>query len=729
MPRTSRWLGLSFVTLLCVQPVAGQGMMPGPQAARDEKLGNLAALSLEQLLNIDIVTAAKHSQKLGEAPSTVTVITEDQIKQSAATTLAGLLKGVAGIDVLYASERKFAVSARGLSGGTYSKRVLFLVNGRPINQPSSGEGYVGYPISLADIKQVEIIRGPGSSLYGGNAFAGVVNIITKGPQDYAHTVEAQGSFGSYNRGNGSIALSRKLGKVGVVATATYLKFNEDGIWSKWYNDTSFPDYFKSYDLKARIEYKSLSLEGGYNHFTMPIAEKGQYTNATSYMRYEADHLSFAQAQWNPKLAANLNLNVKAYHNDFEIDKYDIYNAAGQVKDTQGVVVRSYAPGDRRWWKTPSDQTASGGGLQLDWVPVTNNRVIGGADYLRQHIDQSTLLSTSGQVDPSQAYYADKSLTATGIFVQDEQTLLAGRLTLTGGVRYDKYSEFERSFSPRLSAVLKFHQHGTLRATYGTAFRIPSLAEYYYSLYYYGRNNLDWKLEPETIHTYEVAVSYTFTQAQLSLTAAGFRNEVPNMIMNTSDRIEERFPMMYFYYNFDKQMVSQGVELEAEKRIGGHLLLRANYTYQRARDEDGNPMVEAPEHKLNVDAAASWGHFSAGATLTHVGSRFDRYYYTRYVDLTKTWVDHASTKLASYQAVDFRLAWRLRHNVTLAVTGQNLLDQKYFDTGHNGKYDAGYLSLDSKTQDYTKVNAPTNSYLNRDFLNPGRTFRVDLQTGF
>ena len=677
-------------------------------------------LSLEELLDIQIVTAAKHIQKIGDAPSTVTVITAKEIRESGKATMADLLKGVAGIDVLYASERKFAVSARGLSGGTYSKRILFLVDNRPINQPSSGEAYLGFPIALNDVKQVEILRGPGSSLYGGNAFAAVVNIIMKGPADYGKGAEAVVSYGSYDRRNGAVGFGKKLGDFGFAGSANYLAFDQDGIWEKWYGDKSIPDDMKSYDLKGRLDFKTLSVEAGYGHFKIPEAEKGQYTTATPYMRYEADHLAFTQGQWNPTITKTLALNVKAYYNAFEIDKFDLYNQAGQIKDAKtGAILRDYAAGDRRWWKTPSDQTAWGGGAQFDWTPASSTRAIVGADYLSQRIDQQTLLATTGGYDASQAYYADKSLSATGIFVQDEQTLFANRLIVTGGIRYDKYSAFDGSFSPRLSAVYKFDANGKFRATYGKAFRIPSLAEYYYSQYQFNKTHLDWKLVPERIHTLEVAAGYTFPKEQLSVDVTGFRNEVPNMIMNTSDRIEDKYPMLYFYYNFEQKIVSQGVEVELEKALGSHVMTRANYTYQRARDEDGNPMVEAPEHKFNVDATVSRGPLSANASLGFVGSRFDRYYYTRYVALDHLQIEHATGKLPSYGIVDARLIWRFHEHFSLELAGRNLLDAKYFDTGHNAKYDTGYLSLDSKTNTYSKVNPATADYRNRDFLNPGR----------
>jgi iron complex outermembrane receptor protein len=687
-------------------------------------------LSLEELLNTEVVTAAKHSQKLGDAPSTVTVITADQIQRSGKATLAELLKGVAGMDVLYASERKFAVTARGLSGGTYSKRILFLVNGRPINQPSSGEAYVGFPIALNDIKQVEIIRGPGSSLYGGNAFAAVVQIILKAPGDYARLTETTLSYGSYDRINGAVGIGKKVGNFGLAASASYLAFDEDGIWNKWYGLNSMPDDLEAYDLKGRVDYKTLSVEGGYGHFEMPEGEKGQYTSTTSYMRYEADHLAFGQAQWSPTLTKTISLNVRAYYNDFQVDKYDLYNQPGQIKDAKtGALLRAYEAGDRRWWKTPSDQNSWGGAVQVDWTPNSSNRMIGGVDYLGQSIDQKTLLATNGSYDPSQAYYADKSLSAVGAFVQDEQTFFDSRLIVTGGVRYDKYSDFDPSFSPRLSAIYKLDARAQLRATYGKAFRIPSLAEYYYSLYQLGKLGLDWKLVPERIHTFELAAGYTDAKSQFMVEITGFRNEVPNMIMNTSDRIEERFPMLYFYYNFDRKVVSQGVELEVEKGLGAHLKARANYTYQRARDEDGNPMVEAPENKFNIEATALWGDFSANASLGYVGSRYDRYYFARYVDLTRAQIEHATAKLPSYQVVDMRLSWRLHDHVSLELAARNLLDEKYFDTGHNAKYDTGYLTLDSKTNTYSKVNPATNDYRNRDFLNPGRTIRAELRATF
>ena len=146
--------------------------------SRSQDYADFSELDLEALLNQNIVTAAKHSQKLSDAPVAATVITAEEIAASGARSLPEVLRTVPGLDVMQGSSSSFDVSARGLNK-LGSNAMLVLVDGRSVYVDFYGMTmWEQLNVSLEDIKVIEVIKGPGSAMHGANAFAGVINIIT-----------------------------------------------------------------------------------------------------------------------------------------------------------------------------------------------------------------------------------------------------------------------------------------------------------------------------------------------------------------------------------------------------------------------------------------------------------------------------------------------------------------------------------------------------------------------
>src|SRR5216117_1051022 len=146
-----------------------------------------ADLSIEQLGNIEVPVvegASKYKQKTTEAPSSVTIITSDEIKKYGHRTLADILQTVPGMYVTYDRNYSF-LGVRGFNRGDYNSRVLLLVDGHRVNNSLSDGAFIGteFILDVDLIDRVEIIRGPGASLYGNNAFFGVVNVITRKGRD------------------------------------------------------------------------------------------------------------------------------------------------------------------------------------------------------------------------------------------------------------------------------------------------------------------------------------------------------------------------------------------------------------------------------------------------------------------------------------------------------------------------------------------------------------------
>jgi len=201
-----------LITLLAASALAAQNTAP-----------DLSEVSLEQLGNIQVYTASKHLQTTIDAPSSVTIITADQIQQHGYRTLAEILQMVRGF--FATNDRNYTtLGVRGFARpGDYNTRILLLVDGHRLNDNIYDEALVGteFPLDLDLIDRVEIIRGPVSSLYGSNALFAVVNIITRRGQQL-DGLEISSDAGSFNTYQGRITYGRKFSQVDFIISSSFL---------------------------------------------------------------------------------------------------------------------------------------------------------------------------------------------------------------------------------------------------------------------------------------------------------------------------------------------------------------------------------------------------------------------------------------------------------------------------------------------------------------------------
>ena len=163
---------------------------------------DFSELSLEDLLNQVVVTGSRQEGRLSDSPSTMRVITEEEIRQSPATTLSDLLRMIPGFQSKTWLSQFTNTSIRGMVGASViNERILWMVDGVPVNDIRDGGIWTDITIPLSSIKRIEILSGPGSALYGANAFLGVIHLITKGPEDYlSRNLHGQvmSSYGTFN---------------------------------------------------------------------------------------------------------------------------------------------------------------------------------------------------------------------------------------------------------------------------------------------------------------------------------------------------------------------------------------------------------------------------------------------------------------------------------------------------------------------------------------------------
>ncbi len=179
---------------------------------------DLTTLRIEDLMNVDVTSAAKKEQKISRVPAAIFVITQEDIARSGVTNVADLLRMVPGLEVAQITPSTWAVSARGFNG-QYSNKLLVLIDGLAVYTPIfAGVYWDAQDLTLDSIERVEVIRGPGATVWGANAVNGVISIITKRAADtQGLTTTARG--GTLEHGGGSVRFGGRLG-----STATYRVF-------------------------------------------------------------------------------------------------------------------------------------------------------------------------------------------------------------------------------------------------------------------------------------------------------------------------------------------------------------------------------------------------------------------------------------------------------------------------------------------------------------------------
>src|SRR6202050_2039566 len=193
-----------------------------------QNLADLTSQSLEDLMNVEVTSVSKSEQTLSRAASAIFVITAEDISRSGAMNIPDLLRMVPGMDVAQINANTWAISARGLNG-EFSNELLVLVDGRTVYTPTFGGVYWDVlDIPLDDIERIEVIRGPGGTIWGANAVNGVVNIITKKAAD-THGGLIVGGGGTLDQGFATTQYGGTLGKD-----------TDYRVYSKYFNQAQLP---------------------------------------------------------------------------------------------------------------------------------------------------------------------------------------------------------------------------------------------------------------------------------------------------------------------------------------------------------------------------------------------------------------------------------------------------------------------------------------------------------
>ncbi len=645
MTRPSTLVRSVVVWTLLVFPSAGYG-----------QLAPTADLAEESILFLDIPSvygASKYEQTLAEAPSSVTIVTSDEVRKYGYRTLADVLRGVRGFFVSY--DRNYSyVGVRGFGRpGDYNTRILFLIDGHRLNDNVYDAVLVGTDgfLDVDLIKQVEIIRGPSSSLYGTSAFFGVVNIITKSGRDVA-PAEVSVEAASLDTYKTRLTVGKRfLQGPELLVSGSY--YDSNGHHRLFYPEFDDPatnngvaervdaDRYASWFAKLAI--KDWSLHGGYvsRKKVIPTASYGTVFNdprtrtvdAGGFLELKHDR------QWNARsrTVARLSYDTMYYNGRYVFD----YALPG---DPPNLVV-NHDTAEGKWW---------GGEVTMTQAVGRTHRVLVGAEY------KADLELEQQNYDLARYLFDKRRAKNWALYAQDEITV-STRVLVNLGVRHDHYQNtFGGSTNPRLAMIYHALPHTTLKLLYGRAFRAPNFYELYYQDGQVQKANPD--LEPEKMASTELVVERSLSDGLLAIVSL-FHYRIDDLISFETDPNDD-----LLVFRNAETIETNGVEVELDGRWINVLEGRVSYAYQRTKNEQtGEPFTNSPKHlaKSNVIVTLVRNTLFAGLETQYTSSR-------------RTLLDNRAGAAYVTNATLFGQA--LANRLELSVSVYNLFGTDYGDPG-------------------------------------------------
>lgn len=557
-----------------------------------------------------VVTASPWAEPEETVTQDLRVINREEIEAKGVPFVTDLLRGQPGLSLAQSGGTGKNTSIF-LRGGN-SAHVLVLIDGVKINSPSTGSVDIS-GIATSDIERIEIIKGPQSTLYGSEAMAGVINIITRQGADQSK-VSLTTEAGSYRT---------------VKSTATLAAANE--LWN--------------YRLTAdRFDTDGIS-----------VAKSGSERDG-----YQKSAVS-SRIRLTPTEQAELGLNLRYSRDRSELDDF-LYGVGPvddrhflQKRDNYLISVDGKIKPTEHYEQSLTLSLAGERYRSKDADTLWNNSEIDTdtriADW-RHTIDFAPATVTAGfnfrreAADIEESF--DESTDNRAAYLNGKLRFFNESLILDGGIRHDSHETFGDHTTYRAGVLYRLKPWGTrFKGNYGTGFRAPSLNELYYP--FYGNENL----EPEKSRSFDAGIEQDFFDGRLVLGAGWFRQRYHNLIQTnfatfTADNIG--------------RARSEGWEFEASLTPTDNLTLNAAFTTMDAVDlKTDRRLALRPKKTANVSAEYRIAAFLIGADYRYVGDRFDI---------------SADRRLPSYSLVDLRLSYDLSPTVTVFARGENVLDKDH-----------------------------------------------------
>ena len=593
----------------------------------------------------EVAIATRHETKISKAPGIVTVITTEEIKNLGYRTFVEILRTIPGFEILKDGSNGVVVPA--VRGITSSNKVRLMLNGHFVNSPFTGSAFGRFDdFPVENIKKIEIIRGPGSAMYGENAFTAVINIITKDAKDI-DGVKVSSGYGSFETYEENVVFGKTYGKVDVSGMLHYrqtggfdgiVESDRQTILDNTLSSFGVPavsqatgrvhDGRQEYDMNLKVAYKEFYFEGLYiNKNVSPFIGGPQYAlTDESQIR---DNYVFGEVGYKKKYEEKFTIKPRLYYDQFDLDNYIESLPEGTTVpfDTDGDgnydTLNTYPDGFIGNGKVT--QKIVGTEIPFDYELFDGNIMTLGFEYRlinQTNIEFSSnfhpatydVLDSVRDFSDTYPFLKEATRRIWSVYLQDTWDI-TDTLNLTLGARHDQYSDFGGATSPRSGLTWAFMKDASLKLLYGEAFRAPNFVEMFTTNQPAIRGNED--LDPETIRTYEVGLRYRFNKYVTS-GINYFNNDIKDLIVLKTLESNQNTSR---YENFGDANI-QGIEMETKVDIAKGNYVFMNYTFQDTEDDDGDDLPFVAKHKGNFGVNVHyWKYINTNLSTFVSGKRF------------------------------------------------------------------------------------------------------------
>ena len=606
---------------------------------------DLTEVPLETLMQMEVpkvYSASKFEQKVTEAPSSISVVKSDEIKLYGYRTLADVLRSLQGFYVSY--DRNYAfLGTRGINLGDFNSRTLVLVDGHRVNNNLTDGAYIdtAFILDVDLIDRVEVIRGPGSVLYGNNAFFGVINVVTrKGGQ--VNGVELSGEYGSFDAYKGRLTIGKSFtnGLEFLLSGSYYNSSGAENLFYKEYNtpqqnngvahnldDDSYGNFFGS------VSFHDFSLEGAFIRREKDNPTAQYFTTFNDDRLRTVDQRGYASLKYAHQFPEVVDVTAQVYYDraDFDIG-YPVGSptAVGFFKESQA----------GEWW---------GAELQLSKKVMDRHMLSVGAEYRDDFRQEQRVF------DPNTAQnFTDNHRTrqSYGMYAEGDFEVLTN-LHVSAGVRFDRYGDFDPKINPRVAAIYSPFEQSTFKAIYASAFRTPNFLEL--------SDPRFQDLSPEEVKAVELVYEQGIGR-YLRSSLCGFYNFMDNLIVFESGN----------FTNLDAR--SKGVELALEGNWNS-IRGRTSYTFQDVHNiTESSRLADSPEHlfKFNLSVPLWKDKVFAGLEYQYTSKRNTLF-------TTTTGQTLPGTDVSSFGVFNVTLfSQNIVKNLEFSASVYNVLGQHYAD---------------------------------------------------
>ncbi|MCT7538430.1 TonB-dependent receptor [Aliarcobacter cryaerophilus] len=534
---------------------------------------NLYSQQTSSLDEITISSATKSEEKLKNVTANVDVITAEDIESRKFKTVAEALQTIAGVQVSQSGGigQTSSVYLRGMN----SDKTLVLIDGIRYNDPS-GNGANFEHLMINDIERIEVIKGAQSSIWGADASAGVINIITKSAQDGTHgnaTIE----YGRYNSKIARANISHKNENFDAKLSAT--RVDTDGFSAispksseaKNYEDDGYENTTVNLKLGYNFDQNN-RVSTSYEIIDTKVDYDNEIYPAPSYkldLVKSADDLSKAKTKTH---LANL-----TYENRNDIALTKVYANYTDIK-------REYTDASRDEYKGVIKEY----GLNTSIDYLNSSNVTLGADY-KKFENKANI---------------DKEYNNKGIFISNTNKFFDDKTIATQALRYDRYSNFENKTTGKIGIKQYIIDDLNISSNYGTGYNIPTTFQLYDTSYGMGNENLS----PEKTKSYDIGIEYK------GFSITYFNTKVNNLIVAPAS----------VYENVEGDSKFKGIEVAYKNYVTEDIFLNLNYTRLSAKNKDKEEFGRRPKDKVGF-GVDYYGlkdfHFNVNGE--YIGDRYDR----------------------------------------------------------------------------------------------------------